>query len=1033
MENARAVGMEKGGKILVDNHYTGRQLQVTNESIRHGLSGDIYRLLTNARIGAVAGELIQNAIPINALKQSAINASGTYAMAVYARGADGREVVAIITVEEYGDNVTKMEVYDLTHAISGREKRGKQVDTFKSSGNYPSMVASEISISDLLEAVKSTYQSILSVDVLSHLGETRNARGYYADRVLFSAEEQEAEYSRTDNTIIVRADSNVALPDELAVHEEYHVLAEKNKELVQQTKEAISEEYGAEELEKIVDRYIQAYRGVYGTNDIDTFTEEVLADAYAGLNRFKGFEVGKYADITREVAENGRSASGVQRQTSQASRRSGTGDADAAGEANKAASAESLREAQELEAMGADAESIRKATGWAKTKDGKWNHGGQENQAEAKKSPTEEGEVKLSIANTRKMTWKEQMNRYFGKQRTLRSSDSLYLGESEGWIDAKRAPSSPRYIPTGVVTKAMRKQKGSKSAHELSEKDIRGLEYDIENAPVVVLNPDRNAIIYITENLIAGKGRIVATFDLNNELHGENAHKATSIHRRENPGQMIRNLGKEAVVYVKDKNKLNELLSGIGIQSSKLLAKVEFIGDIVQQRNEDVNTKFSAAEDAEYESAIESGDMEAAQRMVDEAALSWGAIEEDGSPVRVYHGTDQDFNSFDITKGRANMDIQGMFFSPYEIDAKGYGQNVRAFYLKLQNPADEGTAFKALNLFKGQNNAGVKARDYLIRQGYDGVYNGYDEYIAFYPEQAKSADPVTYDDDGNVIPISERFNEEKTDIRYSIEEEGEDFAQLAQELREKNKAKLNNWEDTRDRIYDRDFPDEKAKKTAGELLREFGKGKLRLADLKESVKTFYEDMLKGRITDYKGIQRQISKMAKDIMDNAVAASDYYDENLAQVWKYLRSQDIHVSEELKRNFPDWNDLRKHYFGKLHLVSKGGLDVDEIYGEMESNWPWIFDERRESNPADQLQRIFEVFDRMERERGNPYDRMTPKQREHARDYLEQTILEKFFGHAESVALTPPERAEKNGEYFELSDVQREFGRQEWKDII
>ena len=40
-------------------------------------------------------------------------------------------------------------------------------------------------------------------------------------------------------------------------------------------------------------------------------------------------------------------------------------------------------------------------------------------------------------------------------------------------------------------------------------------------------------------------------------------------------------------------------------------------------------------------------------------------------------------------------------------------------------------------------------------------------YIAFKPqEQIKSADPVTYDDEGNVIPLSERFNAKNDDIRY---------------------------------------------------------------------------------------------------------------------------------------------------------------------------------------------------------------------------------------------------------------------------
>ena len=41
--------------------------------------------------------------------------------------------------------------------------------------------------------------------------------------------------------------------------------------------------------------------------------------------------------------------------------------------------------------------------------------------------------------------------------------------------------------------------------------------------------------------------------------------------------------------------------------------------------------------------------------------------------------------------------------------------------------------------------------------------------------QLKSAEPVTYDDNGNVIPLSERFNSENSDIRYSREFSTEDI------------------------------------------------------------------------------------------------------------------------------------------------------------------------------------------------------------------------------------------------------------------
>ena len=41
-------------------------------------------------------------------------------------------------------------------------------------------------------------------------------------------------------------------------------------------------------------------------------------------------------------------------------------------------------------------------------------------------------------------------------------------------------------------------------------------------------------------------------------------------------------------------------------------------------------------------------------------------------------------------------------------------------------------------------------------------------YVVRKSAQIKAADPVTYDDEGNIIPLSERFKENKQDIRYSL-------------------------------------------------------------------------------------------------------------------------------------------------------------------------------------------------------------------------------------------------------------------------
>lgn len=55
--------------------------------------------------------------------------------------------------------------------------------------------------------------------------------------------------------------------------------------------------------------------------------------------------------------------------------------------------------------------------------------------------------------------------------------------------------------------------------------------------------------------------------------------------------------------------------------------------------------------------------------------------------------------------------------------------------------------------------------------GYDGIevdVKGGKFYVAWFDNQMKSADPVTYDANGNVIPLSQRFDKSKSDIRYEL-------------------------------------------------------------------------------------------------------------------------------------------------------------------------------------------------------------------------------------------------------------------------
>ena len=203
MKNARAVGTERDGKIFVRNQYTGKMLRIDNSSIRHGLNGKQNRLLTNARMGVVIGDIVKNAVPINALKNKAKGVTGTYAMAAYVTDSRRREFVAIVTAEQINGNIAGVEVYDVAHAVSGRQKNSSQADT-KSQRVY-SIKAAKISISDLLQIVNSTHQSILSEDVLQKFGEQRNPQGDYTGKAKFSASARQASERDKQNLETVSA------------------------------------------------------------------------------------------------------------------------------------------------------------------------------------------------------------------------------------------------------------------------------------------------------------------------------------------------------------------------------------------------------------------------------------------------------------------------------------------------------------------------------------------------------------------------------------------------------------------------------------------------------------------------------------------------------------------------------------------------------------------------------------------------------------------------------------------------------------
>ena len=116
-------------------------------------------------------------------------------------------------------------------------------------------------------------------------------------------------------------------------------------------------------------------------------------------------------------------------------------------------------------------------------------------------------------------------------------------------------------------------------------------------------------------------------------------------------------------------------------------------------------------------------------------------VDEEGRPLRVFHGSDKAFTQFDTEAGKTggNRLGPGAYFTHDAKRAKGYGENVVPAYLDLKNPY---LAFSA----KGPDYGYIspKRSAELKAQGHDGIVLLNDreqpiEYVAFYPEQIKSA------------------------------------------------------------------------------------------------------------------------------------------------------------------------------------------------------------------------------------------------------------------------------------------------------
>ena len=208
---------------------------------------------------------------------------------------------------------------------------------------------------------------------------------------IMSVKDENGEFRNVDGLYDVDAKriivsvSSVYEPEMLAAHEMFHDMIEKGEIDVNTTMGEVFKGVTPEEYEEFFDEYANVYRAAY-ENDNQALFEEMLADAYAGINRFGKEPFEKLISAMRTFTgekQAGAESNEPADEVAQATRRTQESDGNKntareggkmsfAGEKAKTASAKNLALAEAMEEDGASRKEIWEKTGWIRGADKNW-------------------------------------------------------------------------------------------------------------------------------------------------------------------------------------------------------------------------------------------------------------------------------------------------------------------------------------------------------------------------------------------------------------------------------------------------------------------------------------------------------------------------------------------------------------------------------------------------------------------------------------------------------------------------------------
>lgn len=214
-------------------------------------------------------------------------------------------------------------------------------------------------------------------------------------------------------------------------------------------------------------------------------------------------------------------------------------------------------------------------------------------------------------------------------------------------------------------------------------------------------------------------------------------------------------------------------------------------------------------------------------------------------------------------------------------------------------------------------------------------------YVIRDSSQVKSADAVTYDDNGNVIPLSQRFDTGKEDIRYSarnpqaqVEAENE---RLKTELEYLKKLVQIQKRGNKDFTLDRN-----SLRKAARALMNANNVKGNVAELAEILDRVYRYAGTEPEITWEGFAEKAGEAADWLTENRAKERDPYAQQILDaVAKRRVSLNAEQIGEIEYQYGSLSEFKKAIKGSIILDQNANTSLDQLWQELSGEYPGTFE--------------------------------------------------------------------------------------------